>query len=161
MSLLASIRRLIHLSSGGGAPAPGGRAVDAGRASLPVLETLRWDLQQNGYDAAVLRAYPAAVRDMQQTFGLQFSPGWTDEELMRRGFPGLDRIARRLRSVYEVYAPIRFGPPQPGRIQEPVEQMFADLYSDWLLHSLVTPDGSGEDPVGSDPSGRLSSGARP
>jgi len=150
MSLFSSIRRLFQ-PAGRPASTSGTRGSSAGaEPEIPLLTAIQLDLQAGHYDEAVCRAYQTALRDVIDACHLDFPLGWTNEEILDRGFSEHEKVRAKLRRMYDVYAPIRFGPPDPGRIQHPIEDLVVYLYADWDLY-LRSRNDRGSSPTAAAP----------
>lgn len=111
--------------------------------AVPLLSEVRHDLVVGAYDEAVRRAYRGALDDARRAYNLQFPAGWTHPEILAHGFPtSTGDLPRAFRRLYDLYRPIRYGPPQAHRSPEPVIELLQDIYGRvpmWTLYAEPQP----------------------
>jgi hypothetical protein len=121
----------------------------------PLITEVRHDLVVGAYDEAVRRAYLGALDDARRAYSLNFPSGWTHPEILAHGFPAATGdLSDSFRRLYDLYRPIRYGPPQSHRTPEPVIELLQEIYGRvpmWQLYRDPKPrtdgpsDGSGAD----------------
>lgn len=103
----------------------------------PIITEVRHDLVVGAYDEAVRRAYLGALADAKRAYNLQFPAGWTHPEILAHGFPASSGdLAVSFRRLYDLYRPIRYGPPRTHRTKEPVVELLQDIYGRVPMWSL-------------------------
>lgn len=124
-------------NAAGGAGLPGDIPVP------PLINEVRHDLVVGAYDEAIRRAYRGALDDARRAYNLQFPAGWTHPEILAHGFPtSTGDLAVSFRRLYDLYRPIRYGPPQAHHSPEPVIELLQDIYGRvpmWTLYSEPPP----------------------
>lgn len=154
MSLFDPVWTLFRGSkSRSGAGAPGGLPGDVPVA--PLISEVRHDLVVGAYDEAVRRAYRGALDDARRAYNLQFPAGWTHPEILAHGFPAsTGDIAVSFRRLYDLYRPIRYGPPQAHHSPEPVIELLQDIYGRvpmWTLYAAEPAPAADSAAVADDP----------
>jgi hypothetical protein len=104
---------------------------------IPVIIEAKRRVARGEYRAAILEAFPTAVKDLERALPQPFPPGWTIEEILARGIPAKHRrLGEYLAELHGMYAPLRFGgatgPVNPTRIVD----LLQGFYSDRLLWQL-------------------------
>ncbi|MCI4336228.1 MAG: hypothetical protein L3K17_03400 [Thermoplasmata archaeon] len=116
----------------------------------PLIAEVRHDLVVGAYDEAVRRAYLGALDDARRAYSLSFPVGWTHPEILSHGFPAsTGDLPDSFRRLYDLYRPIRYGPPQSHRTPEPVIELLQDIYGRvpmWTLYRDPQPRADGAGP---------------
>ncbi|HEV2520350.1 MAG TPA: hypothetical protein VGX00_07015 [Thermoplasmata archaeon] len=98
---------------------------------IPVITEVNRRLAKKDYASAIRIAYPRASLDLARAFHVGFPPGMTHEEFLRtRMTPEMGHLPEFFQRFYELYAPLRYGPP--GAWEDP-----AALVS--ILKSIYAP----------------------
>jgi hypothetical protein len=136
---------------------------------IPVIIEVKRRLGRGDYRGAVRISYPRAVEDMAMAFNTPFPPHWTHEEFLRSlDEKTMGHLPEFLRLFYQVYAPIRYGPPatpiqyglthgpetarilSPAEVPEVLQALLKSIYAQppmWRLYiSPKVPPEEGSDP---------------
>ena len=135
------------------------KAVDAPNPNpnsrhVPAVSEVRRLVRAHRQHAAVRLAYERIIEDLQRAYSVRFAPGWTHPEILRLGFDGrMTEISDLLSQLYEIYRPIRFGPPMVEVDAESVTEIVENIYGKWpmfrlYLSSSAPSPGSAEPDVG-------------
>jgi hypothetical protein len=136
---------------------------------IPVIIEVNRRLGRGDYIGAVRMSYPQVAGDLAKAFNTPFPRYWTHEEFLRSlDDKTMGHLPEFLRLFYQVYAPIRYGPPgtpiryglmthgpEAGRILAPTEvpkvlaELLKSIYAQppmWRLYvSLKQPPEDGGD----------------
>jgi hypothetical protein len=114
------------------------------RGQLPLIrEVQRWSAE-GSYREAVSLAYTTAVREAELALRLTPAPGLTHPERLQQILDaGHVELARSLYRLYEIYRPIRYGPPAWGTTTAAVEDvidLLQDVYGQGpMWHQVMGP----------------------
>jgi hypothetical protein len=87
---------------------------------IPVITEVKRRFAKGDYAAALLEAYPKAANDLSRGFRIPFPAGMTHEEFLRtKVTPEMGHLPEFFRRFYDLYAPLRYGPP--GKFETPKE----------------------------------------
>lgn len=116
-------------------PRAAGVVVAAGR--LPLIREVRRWAYAGSYRQAVLLAYPTALRDADRGLRLPSAPGLTHPECLQRiEQAGEGRLAGSLTKLYELYRPVRYGPPSWETTSANVDDV-VDILQDIYGHAAM------------------------
>jgi len=129
-------------ASAEGSPRP---PKDPRAAWLALIAQVKEHLDVGDYPGGVRRAYLGALEDLQRTYGITVPPGRTNEEIIGTQITGRSAQAGDiLRRLYDVYRPLRYGPPTRSYDKEPILELLRDLYGNFALWELERQLSSGE-----------------
>jgi hypothetical protein len=84
------------------------------QVELPILTETKRRIYRGDVAGALRYAYPLVLEDLQRAYGVEFSPAWTHEEILRNGLPpGAGPISEFLPRLYQLYGPARYGGKDP------------------------------------------------
>lgn len=143
MSLFDPVWTLFRGNRGRG-PSSSAPGPSADSPVPPIINEVHHDLVVGAYDEAVRRAYLGALADARRAYNLQFPAGWTHPEILAHGFPAsTGDLAVSFRRLYDLYRPIRYGPPRTHRTKEPVVELLQEIYGRvpmWTLYVEARPN---------------------
>jgi hypothetical protein len=118
---------------------------------VPVLTEVKRRLGRQDLAGAVLYAYPAVVEDLARAYGVELPPGYSHEEILRRGFTSeMAPLADFFDRLYRLYAPVRYGGRSPPGTGEDLLELLQSLYAADPMWRLYVRPG---EPGPTDPSG--------
>jgi hypothetical protein len=136
MGYLDRLRRLFSGASGAG-PVAVRPPPDPRTAWLTLIDQVKVRLNAGDYPGGVQRAYLGALDDLQRTYGIVVPPGRTNAEILEANLSGRPAQAVEvLRRLYDVYRPLRYGPPGRKYEREPIVELLRDLYGNFALWEL-------------------------
>ncbi len=112
---------------------------------IPVITEVNRLLAKREYAAAMRVAYPAAASDLARAFRVSFPTGMTHEEFLRtRTTPAMRHLPEFLERLYELYAPLRYGPPGAREDPEALVSILKSLYAARPMWRLFLQPKDGE-----------------
>lgn len=80
---------------------------------IPVINEVKRRLAKGDVLGAIRHGFPVAADDLSRAYNIPLLPGHTYEEFLRRirGHKELGHLPEHYRRFYQLYAPIRYGPP--------------------------------------------------
>jgi hypothetical protein len=119
---------------------------------IPVITEVNRLLAKGEYQAAMRVAYPTAASDLARAFRVPFPPGMTHEEFLRnRTTPAMRHLPEFLERLYDLYAPLRYGPPGAREDPEALVAILKSLYAARPMWRLYLQPKDGERPAASPP----------
>lgn len=115
---------------------------------IPVITEVKRRLAKGDYEGALLYAYPIAAEDLSKAFRAPFPPGMTHEEfLASTSGHELGHLPEFFRRFYDLYAPVRYGPPGHTAAPAALSGLLKSIYAQrpmWKLYlqpKHLPPDG--------------------